>query len=298
MVERLDEAYELIEAGQLDQARALLDDISRENPNDPDVWWVYAHAVEDPTEAREALNKVQALDPTYPGAEDLIQQHEELAGSVPTSDSDDEGFLLEDDLDGLGDFDDNFNMEETETEKESGSAFRRLVIIGVIVILVAIGAFILLSSGGDEEDPDAEQVVDVPTTAPVATDDTPDQADPTEIGAVAQSAGSVSDVLMTANFDVEQTNVVETSLGITEISSICVGASTLRAILDDVIVTLQTSNVQLDPVFEAIAVEIRNCETGEILNSLGVPIADLNAYVDGELNPEEFTGLWRPVIPS
>jgi hypothetical protein len=67
----LQRAYELIEAGQADEARFLLESVLEEEQTNPDAWWIYAHAVEDPVRARQALDQVLALDPGYPGAAEL-----------------------------------------------------------------------------------------------------------------------------------------------------------------------------------------------------------------------------------
>jgi hypothetical protein len=40
------------------------------------VWWLYAHAVNDPQKGREALQKVSELNPNYPGLETLEEQIE------------------------------------------------------------------------------------------------------------------------------------------------------------------------------------------------------------------------------
>jgi hypothetical protein len=67
----LQRAYELIEAGQADEARFLLESVLEDEQTNPDAWWIYAHAVEDPVRARQALDQVLALDPDYPGAAEL-----------------------------------------------------------------------------------------------------------------------------------------------------------------------------------------------------------------------------------
>lgn len=72
--EKLQEAYQRIEAGDLPAARTLLEGIQADNENNPDFWWVYAHAVEDPDEGQAALQRVLELDPEYPGAGALAQQ--------------------------------------------------------------------------------------------------------------------------------------------------------------------------------------------------------------------------------
>src|SRR4030095_169815 len=70
--EALDKAFELIETDHLDEARAILKPILDTEKDNPDVWWLYAHAVTDPETARLALNNVQRLDPNYLNTGDLL----------------------------------------------------------------------------------------------------------------------------------------------------------------------------------------------------------------------------------
>ncbi|MCC6891297.1 MAG: hypothetical protein IT321_00645 [Anaerolineae bacterium] len=70
----LKQAFNLIEAEKLDDARAILHPILETEKDNPDVWWVYAHAVTDKETARLALNNVLRLDPTYPEARELFTQ--------------------------------------------------------------------------------------------------------------------------------------------------------------------------------------------------------------------------------
>lgn len=67
----LQRAFELVEAGQAEEARSLVESVLEAEQSNPDAWWIYAHAVEDPVKARQALNEVLALDPDYPGANEL-----------------------------------------------------------------------------------------------------------------------------------------------------------------------------------------------------------------------------------
>lgn len=70
----LQEAYQLIQNGQLDDAKALLDAHRQEYQNNADYWWLVAHATNDPDIGREALGRVLLLDKEYPGARELDEQ--------------------------------------------------------------------------------------------------------------------------------------------------------------------------------------------------------------------------------
>jgi hypothetical protein len=80
----LSQAYGFIEADQLDEAVTLLKPILAENPNNPDAWWLYAHAVENVDDARAALQTVLNLNPNYPEAQRLLDMLEEATKGVDT----------------------------------------------------------------------------------------------------------------------------------------------------------------------------------------------------------------------
>jgi len=69
----LQRAYELVEAGQPEEARAILRELIETEPNNADVLWVYAYAVEDPEEARTVLQRLLEVDPEYPEAAELLK---------------------------------------------------------------------------------------------------------------------------------------------------------------------------------------------------------------------------------
>jgi tetratricopeptide (TPR) repeat protein len=68
----LEEAYRLIQAEQLDKALAILQPITRSDPNNADAWWLLANAVSEPEDAYEALTNVIRLDPTHTEAQELL----------------------------------------------------------------------------------------------------------------------------------------------------------------------------------------------------------------------------------
>ncbi len=84
----LQQVYTLIETGDLDAARAVLMPLLERDPDNPDMWWLYAHAVSDPVEAARALENVVRVAPDYPGAASLLaaarQQVDEQMLSRPS----------------------------------------------------------------------------------------------------------------------------------------------------------------------------------------------------------------------
>jgi hypothetical protein len=77
IAQALSTAFELIESDKLLEAQAVLKPILTAAKDDPDVWWVYAHAVDDIDTARMALENVIRIDASYPNAQTLLEQLEE-----------------------------------------------------------------------------------------------------------------------------------------------------------------------------------------------------------------------------
>lgn len=78
----LNAAYEAIKAKDLSKARDVLSAYLVDQPNDVDAWWLYSYAVTDVSQARKALETVLRLDPSYPGARELLN---ELEGASPAA---------------------------------------------------------------------------------------------------------------------------------------------------------------------------------------------------------------------
>lgn len=152
-------AYELIEMDRLDEARLILEPLLQEDQDNPDVWWLYAHAVDDPAEARRALERVQQLSPDYPGATELQQQidaelepeSEPVATTAPDDDLDfdDDDFDLDDD-------------EDVPSEARR-SRLRPLLLVALLIILIVLLLFLLNPFGGGDE-PEPTQVAQTDPT--------------------------------------------------------------------------------------------------------------------------------------
>ncbi len=146
----LQRAYELVEAGQADEARFLVESVLDSEKTNPDAWWIYAHAVDDPVRARQALDQVQALDPNYPGAADLINVLEaqypgatEAAQQAPPI------------------------LPLAVTEADTGEEADGSAVAGAAVVAGAVGVAAVLS-GTDDADDAAEpaEPVDEPSDEP------------------------------------------------------------------------------------------------------------------------------------
>jgi tetratricopeptide (TPR) repeat protein len=134
----LEQAYMLIEAQKLGEARAILEKVLEHDKNSADVWWLYAHAIDDPKQAVTALENVARLDPTNAEAKTLLQTARQQAGV------------------GVGDDEFDFDDEDlapAEEDEPDDTRRRSFIIFGVIVALVALGLFILLASPRGTNEP-------------------------------------------------------------------------------------------------------------------------------------------------
>jgi hypothetical protein len=147
------EAYDLIEQGNLSAARQLLDNVRAENENNPDFWWVYAHAVEDAQSGRDALQRVQQLQPDYPGINNLVQQ-----AGISTSRSTVQTLRPPQSLPDLpktqgfdhefSDMDEDFVLDEPVQNNTQRNLL--LGVAAVVVLLVLAGLLIPSLLGGNE----------------------------------------------------------------------------------------------------------------------------------------------------
>ncbi|MBK8026016.1 MAG: tetratricopeptide repeat protein [Chloroflexi bacterium] len=69
---KLSQAFEHVEAGRLEDAISTLKPVLDASPDSADAWWIYLHAVNDPAEARHALDQVLRIAPDYPGAAEML----------------------------------------------------------------------------------------------------------------------------------------------------------------------------------------------------------------------------------
>ncbi len=79
---RLEQAYDLIQQERLEEAIAILQPILLSEPTNADAWWLWANAVEEPDDARQALQKVLELNPDHAQARQLLEQLDQLYAPV------------------------------------------------------------------------------------------------------------------------------------------------------------------------------------------------------------------------
>lgn len=160
---QLQEAYDLIESGDLQSARQLLEDIRSDNENNPDFWWVYAHAVENESDGLTAIDRVRQLAPNYPGLNDLSQ---ELGISIPPSPIQSlRPPASAPSTDDVEDYYDDAQEDEFDSVPSSGSnhwlMYIGLALVAVVIIILGLIFLTNILTGGGGETP--TQVLDATT---------------------------------------------------------------------------------------------------------------------------------------
>ena len=185
MAESLDstllEAYELIEANRIDEARKLLVPLLDQYPDEPDLWWVYSHAVDNREEAQRALRRVVELDPSYDEASYMLEELDVAMGestlpkiqplesirSLPPPETTLEPF--EDDIGGDNVAFDNFDDGDAFLdEDETGNGPNLILLGGIVVVLILVSAIVLFFAinGNGTPEPTPAIVADAPTETP------------------------------------------------------------------------------------------------------------------------------------
>lgn len=234
----LRDAYEAIQANQLPKARGILSTYIADKPEDPDAWWLYSYAAENPEEARKSLENVLRLDPTYPGARDLLTQVNQAlpagtsvmpitgvrklnndVASVPQASQP----TVADELD---DLDDDFDDEDED--EESGFTTRRvlLALAGFALVVALVFLVFFLQSGrvvapastqvaGNTAQPTLDVTPDVSAQAPTAdaTTNVVDVTPTADSGGAATEDGSATTEPVETSTPDGATSPVTTDLG-------------------------------------------------------------------------------------
>ncbi len=243
----LSRAFELVEAGNNEEARAILDPILAANPNNADAWWVYAHAADDPAEGQRALEKVVSINPEYPGASDLLEMARErfaeeeaampsrpqVPPSLPEADFAEPDFGLAEPP--------QLTRQETGTAAASGEHRRSPIgpIIAVVIIVVLVALVVVTQlGGGNTPAPTATpteivSVIVVPTqeVAQSATElATPPTVAVTEQMTELATIGSASATELATSAPISAT---ETTAASTEQATAATGSATAEATVGD-----------------------------------------------------------------
>ncbi len=179
----LNDAYQYIEDGDFQAARELLEEHREENENNPDFWWVYAHAVETDEEGQAALQRLLELDPEYPGARTLLSQitppsQPTVPAAAPPLPPLDDAELTGDDFADLTE-DDFAAPQMAETR---GSTSRNLIIgVAAVIILTLLGLLLIPSLFGGAPDVTPTSIIAEEPTARPIIDDEAQSVDPSPL---------------------------------------------------------------------------------------------------------------------
>ncbi|MBA3873336.1 MAG: tetratricopeptide repeat protein [Anaerolineae bacterium] len=326
----LKQAFSLIEAGNLEDAKALLRPILESEKDNADVWWLYSHAVTDTESARLALNNVLRIDPSYPDARDLLNQLETqqkiessddilemgkdpsfipaMPSTIPgitalpprPAQSSDIGFDSSEELP-----DDMFDDETPEPFYRRPLFYIPLISLFLIIALaiVIIKPF-AVNSPAPIITPQNTQaaLLETPTTEALASGQATEvptvQVDTSVTAeAVASNFSDVSTAL--AGFTLSSDGGValaDTSLGKTLVASICTTAGKeMRDALPKAMDALAKASTDYASQAQMVAVKMVDCTTNSTLLWIGASIEDATAFANGTLTDKDFQAKWRPV---
>ena len=325
----LSRAYDLVEAGKYDEARAILEPILAADKNNVDAWWIYAHAVTNPDDGREALENVLRINPKYPDAADLLAQARSLAPErpnitplAPATMPEVPPSLPE------GDFPEVAASARSTSERAAVSASRGglplIPILAVVVIIVLVVLAVLSRGGGTPAvTPTATQVAVVATVteaglqaaaspevtdAPIATE-APTQS-PTSTSASAATEAATAETtaaVSSADYSAIQSGLsqfslatngigeVQTSLGNTLQVTVCTTQGrAMRTLLPQVMNAFAKQSASLTASVQAIGVHLINCDQNTPLLTVATDLASAQDYAQGKLNDSDFSAKWKP----
>lgn len=189
--ETLYEAYQLVEKGDLAQARALIEPLLDSDPTNEDALWIYAHAAEDKEAGQNALRRLSRLNPDYPGLQTLLADTGVVTTRARTSTPVVDEPILEPDLsesvspnyayDIDSDLDD-IDAELAEDESgRSGRSFLYLILAGLVVVVIVL---LLLNAAANSNTPpqvadNATQTSESITSEPTSEEMVPIQPEST-----------------------------------------------------------------------------------------------------------------------
>lgn len=322
----LQNAFDLIEQGELEQAQGVLAPLLETENDNPDLWWIYAHAVRDSETGIKALDRVIQLDAAYPGASQLKQQADLApfpsgaampeAASAPPADEE------------QGDIDDWEDLQpEVERAAQSKRVGRGFAVAIAALLLIALGALLVLSGEVDiapltaliAPSPEPQIVVvsvstetaDSPAAAPTQVDESPASA-PTETDSptaaptetevpatpspeTAAFIALVSDAI--SDFEINETasGLRRTELGHTLVFRVCaVPGPQFQTRLGSVMNAVASLDAGIPENAAAIAVSLVNCADADAVpRAIGVERDIIQAYANEEIDARDFQRSWQ-----
>ena len=268
----LQKAYELIENDELEQAQSILTPLLETDADNPTLWWVYAHALRDRAIGQLALDRVIALDSSYPGATELkadVLQLQEQEEAVLNLERDTDGAALSAAGVSVDDWEDLEPVVEADHSNSSGR--RSYVLLVVILLIVATGAA-LVASGAVNLTDLLSGILPSPEPAVIVVSEPTDEAEAAEVmlEASVTSVGEEATALAT----VESSAEIESSPTVEAAAEVTSAAGTEMPTSEATVLATATAEAPSSPTVEgeaSPAAEAEASATGEIEPS---PTAD------------------------
>ena len=282
----LSQAYDLIEVNRIDEARELLEPLLISHADDVDIWWLYAHSVNDPQRARQALDRVQALDPRrYPRAEGLLEDLDNTTSMIPMSleslpardrtSSKEEIPYNVDILDEEGDLD-----EDEDSEPSALVVYGLPLAVAIIATIVVVFSLLprpsLNISTATLQNPTVitlDQVLTAPTIPITPT-------------ALIEAQSVATSLKFTSLPTIQKT----TELGETLLFQLCIDeydlspSQLVNEVMEEVAQQLSSMTVES----QAIGIELNYCQENALYRSVAVPIELAEQYNQGILTVSDY----------
>ncbi len=327
----LQAAFDLIEKGELEQAQIALAPLLETENDNPDLWWIYAHAAADSQSGLQALDRVLQLDPDYPGARELREQADlarsgTMEAATASAQADD---------DSPGDIDDWEDLQPAvERTAQNRKIGRTLTLTVAAVLVIIVGLLLVLSDEVDiafltaliapspppqiavvsvstetSDSPTAAPTEDAaitpteidesPTPAPTETESPTSAPTETEIPAAAPETAAfialVADAMANVEIDETDSGFRITELGNTLVFHVCaVPGPQFQTRLGSVMNAVASLDASIPEDAEAIAVSLVNCaDEDAVPRAVGVERDMIQSYANEEIDARDFQRSWQ-----
>ncbi|MFZ4825898.1 MAG: hypothetical protein ACOYLB_00945 [Phototrophicaceae bacterium] len=275
----LSQAYDLIEVNRIDEARELLEPLLVSHADDVDVWWLYAHSVNDPQKARQALERVRSLDSKrYPRAENLLEDLDNTSvmpmslESLPERPSNQPTTSITSD--------DEWDDEDEDDEDSPSrlATYGLPVLVALIVTIVFVVTLLRPNTIDNVVTPSSTAI----STAQILTVPTVPTT-PTVMDAQSQSIPDVKFVTLPV---LQKT----TELGETTLFQLCIDEYDLSPsqLVNDVMKEIAEQLSTLNVEGQAIGVEMSYCNQNTLYRSVAVAVESAERYAQGDLTEAEY----------
>lgn len=317
----LKQAYALIEAGNLEDAKALLRPIIESEKDSADVWWLYSHAVSDAETARLALTNVLRIDSNHADARNLLMQLEAQQKREQTDDilemGNDPSFVppmpsfvpgisplpSRTETRGNKGIDSSDDLPDEMFDDEEPEAFYRrplfyiplisLLLVAALAIVI-IKPFAVNSPATQVVSPTAQSnSLETPTSEVIISDASTPTSTVESLSDLSSITSAFSEFALPSTAGI---SFVDTSLGKTLGVSLCTTAGkAMRELLPKAMETLAKASTDYSTQAQIVGVKMLDCGTNSTLLWIGVSIEDAISFAKGTLSDKEFQAKWQPI---